>query len=106
MNSEFVKAGFDIKECSYWPPTYFPRNHFLINALIESYKTVTEMTVNLFPAAAQVTQKVMPNIAAFGAHYPGEGIIWDQTDEYLEIESLETTAKIYANAIYKLCMEV
>ena len=48
----------------------------------------------------------MPNIAAFGAHYPGEGIIWDQTDEYLEIESLETTAKIYANAIYKLCMEV
>lgn len=106
VNSEFVKAGFDIKECSYWPPTYFPRNHFLINALIESYKTVTGDGSEPISSSSASYSKVMPNIAAFGAHYPGEGIIWDQTDEYLEIESLETTAKIYANAIYKLCMEV
>lgn len=105
VNSHFRDAGFEGKECSYWPPTYFPRNHFLINALIESYRSVTGDDSEPISSSSASYSKVMPNIAAFGAHYPGEGIVWDQNDEYLEIDSLETTAKIYANAIYKLCTE-
>ena len=93
-------------ECTYWPPTYFPKNHFLIDALLKSYREVTGDDSEPVSGNSASYSKVMPNIAAFGAHYPGEGIIWDQTDEYLEIDSLERTAKIYANAIYKLCMEI
>ena len=48
----------------------------------------------------------MANIAAFGAHYPGEGIAWEQIDESLEIDTLIKTTKIYANAIYRLCTEI
>lgn len=106
INSNFEEAGFDMVECTYWPPTYFPKNHFLIDALLKSYREVTGDDSEPVSGNSASYSKVMPNIAAFGAHYPGEGIIWDQTDEYLEIDSLERTAKIYANAIYKLCMEI
>lgn len=106
VNSIFEGAGFEKKECTYWPPTYFPKNHFLINALLDVYREVAGDDSDPVSSGSASYSKVMPNIAAFGAHYPGQGIIWDQTDEYLDIESFEKTANIYANAICKLCTEI
>lgn len=106
INSTFEKSGFQVNECSYWPPTYFPQNHFLIEALLKSYREVTGDDSEPVSGNSASYSKVMVNIAAFGAHYPGEGIIWDQTDEYLEIDTLIKTSKVYANAIYRLCTEI
>lgn len=106
VNSVFQEAGFQCTECTYWAPTYFPKNHFLINALMDAYEEVTGDDSDPVSSNSASYSKVMPNIAAFGAHYPGQGIIWDQTDEYLDIESLIQTCSIYASAIYKLCTEV
>lgn len=106
IREHFEKAGFVEMESTAWPPTYFPQNHFLITALLECYREVTGDDSEAVVSNSASYSKVMPNIAAFGAHYPGEGIAWDQKDEYLEIHTLERTAVIYANAIYKLCTEV
>lgn len=106
IENHFKEAGFEKIECTSWAPTYFPENHFLITALLEAYREITKENSDPVSSSSVGYSKVMPNIAGFGAHYPGEGIIWDQTDEYLEIDSLEKTAKIYANAIYKLCTEI
>lgn len=106
INSTFEKAGFQVNECSYWPPTYFPQNHFLIEALLKSYREVTGDDSEPVSGNSASYSKVMVNIAAFGAHYPGEGIIWDQTDEYVEIDTLIKTSKVYANATHRLCTEI
>ena len=106
INSTFEKEGFQINECSYWPPTYLPKNHFLIEALLKSYREVTGDDSEPVSGTSASYSKVMANIAAFGAHYPGEGISWEQTDESLEIDTLIKTTKIYANAIYRLCTEI
>ena len=106
INSTFEKEGFQINECSYWPPTYLPKNHFLIEALLKSYREVTGDDSEPVSGTSASYSKVMANIAAFGAHYPGEGISWEQIDEYLEIDTLIKTTKIYANAIYRLCTEI
>ncbi|MDD5986856.1 MAG: Sapep family Mn(2+)-dependent dipeptidase [Eubacteriales bacterium] len=103
INQLFEEAGFRKVSCNYWPPTYFPRNHFLIHALLESYREVTGDESEPVSGSSASYAKAMPNVAAFGAHFPGEGIIWDQTDEYIEIDSLVKTAKIYARSIYQLC---
>ena len=88
------------------PPTYLPKNHFLIEALLKSYREVTGDDSEPVSGTSASYSKVMANIAAFGAHYPGEGISWEQTDESLEIDTLIKTTKIYANAIYRLCTEI
>lgn len=106
VNDNFKGMGFEVKECLYWPPTYFPKNHFLINALLESYREVTGDDSEPVSSNNASYSKVMPNIAAFGPHYPGETLMWDLSDEYLEIDALEKTAKVYADAIYKLCTEM
>ena len=105
INSTFEKEGFQINESSYWPPTYLPKNHFLIEALLKSYREVTGDDSEPVSGTSASYSKVMANIAAFGAHYPGEGITWEQIDESLEIDTLIKTTKIYANAIYRLCTE-
>ena len=74
INSTFEKEGFQINECSYWPPTYLPKNHFLIEALLKSYREVTGDDSEPVSGTSASYSKVMANIAAFGAHYPGEGI--------------------------------
>ncbi len=106
INSAFERNGFRINECSYWAPTYFPKNHFLIEALLKSYREVTGDDSEPVLGNSASYSKVMANIAAFGAHYPEDGIIWDQTDEYIGINTLIKTSKIYANAIYRLCTEI
>ncbi len=106
IQKQFAEAGFSEEECTYWPPTYFPKNHFLIKALLETYREETGDVSEPVSSNSASYAKVIPNVAAFGAHYPGEGIIWDQNDEYLDIDSLEQTARIYAKAIYKLCTEI
>lgn len=106
INSEFASAGFSQAECQYWAPTYFPKNHFLIRALLDSYREVTGNEAEPVSGNSSSYSKVMPNVAAYGAHFPGESIIWDQTDEYIDIDSLKLAANIYANAIHRLCTEV
>lgn len=106
IQGQFDRAGFEEVECTHWQPTYFPKNHFLINALLETYREVTGDISEPVSSNSASYAEVIPNVAAFGAHYPGEGIIWDQNDEYMDIDSLELTANIYAEAIYKLCTEV
>ena len=106
INSLFAQAGFRNTECTYWPPTYFPKNHFLITALLDSYREVSGDESAPVSSTSASYSKIMPNIAAFGAHYPGQGIIWDQSDEYVDLDSLKITAEIYASAIYKLCTEI
>lgn len=105
-NRIFTEQGFEIVGCDYWPPTYFPENHFLVKVLLESYREITRDDSNPVSSCSASYSKAIPNIVSFGAHFPGEVIMWGQTNEFLEITALKKTAQIYANAILKLCSEV
>ena len=37
LKEVFNSNGFDEFECSYWDPVYFPKEHFLIKALLKAY---------------------------------------------------------------------
>lgn len=102
ITDSFVKNGFQQKENSYWDPIYFPKEHFLIKALLKAYRDVTKDTSEPISSGSGSYSKVMPNIAAFGAIFPGESQAWHQVNEYIDIDNLIKMSEIYATAIYEL----
>ena len=46
--------------------------------------------------------RAFPNIVAFGANMPGHVDLCHQVNEYIDIDTLIDSAKIYAEAIYRL----
>ena len=44
----------------------------------------------------------MENAIAYGALYPGDPDVMHEADEFIRIDRLILTSKIYADAIYRL----
>ena len=98
----FGTEGFEEAERSYWNPVYFPKEHFLIEALLKSYRQVTRDRTEPVVCGSGSYSKVIPNIAAFGAIFPGGNQAWHRVNEFIEIDSLLKMTEIYANAIIEL----
>ena len=102
LQDSFLENGFSPVENSYWDPTYFPREHFLIKALLKAYQKVTKDKSEPTYSGSGSYSKSIPNIAAFGAIFPGESLAWHQKNEYIDLDSLVKTCRIYAEAMYEL----
>ncbi len=98
----FNKSGFAEVENTYWEPVYFPREHFLIKALLKAYRQVTKDFGEPIASGSGSYSKIIPNIAAFGAIFPGENPAWHRVNEYIDIDDMMKMAEIYAAAIYEL----
>ena len=102
LQDRFLEQGFEPVENSFWDPIYFPQEHFLIKALLKAYQRVTKDKSEPTYSGSGSYSKSIPNIAAFGAIFPGESLAWHQKNEYIEIDSLLKTCRIYAEAICEL----
>ena len=98
----FEENAFRETEHTAWNPVYFPKDHFLIESLLKVYRKVTKDKGEPIVSGSGSYSKVIPNIAAFGAIFPGESQAWHQINEYIEIGNLLKMAEIYAEAIYEL----
>ncbi len=94
----FVNNGFREIENTYWDPIYFPKEHFLIKILLDAYQYVTKDYREPISSGSGSYSKVMPNVAAFGAIFPGESQAWHQVNEYIDIDNLMKMTEIYATA--------
>jgi len=99
---KFEDNSFLLVENTYWDPVYFPKEHFLIKALLKAYQQVTKDTSEPIASGSGSYSKVMPNIAAFGAIFPGESEAWHRVNEFIDIDNLIELTEIYATAAYEL----
>ena len=102
VRDAFLDQEFVPTENSYWAPIYFPREHFLIEALLKSYQKITKDKSEPTYSGSSSYAKSIPNIAAFGAIFPGESLAWHQKNEYIDIDNLLKTCEIYSEAICEL----
>lgn len=100
--AKFQESGFHVVENTFWDPVYFPKDHFLIKALLKAYREVTKDTSEPISSGSGSYSKVIPNIAAFGAIFPGESEAWHRVNEFIDIDSLVKLAEIYGVAAYEL----
>ncbi len=86
-------------------PHHVPADTELVSNLLAAYHEETGM-----PAEAQSTgggtyAKVLKQGVAFGAAFPDEEDLAHQANEYASISHLMKAARIYANALMRLCAE-
>ncbi|MEA4903097.1 dipeptidase PepV [Desulfitobacterium sp.] len=86
-------------------PHYVPKDSPIVTALLSAYKDVTGQDGEAFAIGGGTYAKVMPQGVAFGPTLPGEPEIIHCPDEYISIDNLILTTKIYAQAILNLALD-
>ena len=97
--------GFRLTDVSMTPPHHVPADSELVTSLLAAYHEETGL-----PAVAESTgggtyAKVLKQGVAFGASFPDDEDLAHQAGEYVYLTKMILAAKIYANALMKLCAE-
>ena len=86
------------------PAHYMPADSELVSTLIKVYRDVTgEANAQPVTMEGGTYARTLKNAVAFGPLFPGEPQVAHSADEYVNLDSLEKAANIYAQAIYALC---
>lgn len=87
-------------------PVYFEPDSRMVQDLWDIYKEHTgDIESQPMVMGGGTYAKATPGIIAYGALFPGDEDLMHQKDECIEISRFLQTAKIYADAIYKLSSE-
>lgn len=95
-------AGIRLVEGDEKDPLYVPADNFMIKALQKVYEEVTGEKADLISIGGGTYARAIKNAVAFGPLFPGREETAHQKNEYIEIEDLIKSTKIYAEAIYEL----
>lgn len=97
------KYGLTCKEYDWLKSIYIPKDHFLIQSLMEVYQEVTkDMTSKPMSSGGATYARALDNCVAFGAILPGAAKTEHQPNEHIVLQDIFISLEIYAKAIYKL----
>ena len=114
VNTEFekVKSGIDgLKEYidnlevnlyNVNPKLYVPKDSYLVKTLTNIFEEETGMNAEPIATGGGTYARAFDNCVAFGAIMPGEEETYHKANEFINIENLMKSTKIYARAIYEL----
>lgn len=86
-------------------PLYVPKDSQLVKTLTKVFHQKTGLNSEAIAIGGGTYARAFPNCVAFGANMPGQKDMCHQVDEFLDIDTLILSAKIYAEAIYALGIE-
>ena len=88
------------------PPVYMDMDSPMVSKLMAAYIDETgEKDAEPIVMSGGTYAKMIDNTLAFGALFPDEENTMHQANEKLSIDSLMKMARIYARALYSLCIE-
>lgn len=111
--SEKVRAGFEkavtraglaIDEWNGNEPHYVDENSEFIKTLLSVYTELTNKNGHCIAIGGGTYVHNVDGGVAFGAEFPGTESRMHGADEFISLEHLTLSAKIYAEAILRLCM--
>ncbi len=83
-------------------PHHVPKEHKVVSGLVKVYSEVTGQPGYAFAIGGGTYSRTMPNTVAFGFNFPGDTDTCHMPDEYVDIEKLMLSVKIFAHAIAEL----
>ena len=81
---------------------YISKDNYLVKTLCRIYNEETHSNLEPATIGGGTYARAFDNCVCFGPNFPGHKDMCHQTDEFVEIENLILTCKIYARAIYEL----
>ena len=103
MRPVLEKYDIGVVKSLYKPPLYYPADSEIVQTLLSVYREHTgdEKSQPLVIGGGTYARE-MENAIAYGALYPGDPDVMHEADEFIRIDRLILTSKIYADAIYRL----
>ncbi|GEL66399.1 M20 family metallopeptidase [Marinilactibacillus psychrotolerans] len=95
--------GLKFQKFDELPSLYVPKESSLVKTLMDIYKEKTGDLKEPMTSGGATYARSMPNMVAFGAHFPGSPSLAHQENEGIIVEELYKAMDIYAEAIYQLC---
>lgn len=97
---EYINVNFETT--NYMPALYIPKDDYLVKTLCKIYNEETNSNLEPIPIGGATYARAFKNCISFGANFPGNKDMCHQTDEFISIDNLINSCKIYAKAIYEL----
>ena len=84
------------------PGLFIPKDSEMIQCLLKAYQETTGRSEEPITIGGGTYSRALKNFVAFGPLFPGQKELAHEKDEYVNIEDLILSAKIYAQALYGL----
>ena len=98
VNSSNIKVNFGGEK----EALYIPKDNPLVVTLCDIFNKKTGLNAMPIAIGGATYARAFNNCISYGANMPGHIDLCHQVDEYIEIDNLITSSKIYAEAIYEL----
>ena len=86
-------------------PHHVPAEHKVVKGLLKVYHEVTGLDAYAFAIGGGTYSRMMPNTVAFGLNFPGDTDTCHMPDEFIDIDKMMLSVKIFAHAIATLAAE-
>jgi succinyl-diaminopimelate desuccinylase len=97
------RYGLEYKEFDWLAPIYVPKDHFIVQTLMNEYRQQTGDEVSEPIASGGATYaRAIENCVAFGALFPNEPVTEHQPNERVVLANLYDAMQIYALAMFEL----
>ena len=97
--------GFAFTDVEKKPAHHVPADSELVSSLLAAYHEETGLEPMAMATGGGTYAKVLKQGVAFGASFPDDEDLAHQAGEYATISGLLKAAKVYANALVRLCAE-
>lgn len=95
----------DLKILTHHEAHHVPKDSALVQSLLKAYADVTGLEPFAFGIGGGTYAKALPQGVAFGPVFRGEPEVIHCPDEYISIENILLTTKVYAQAILNLAAD-
>ncbi len=96
----YLNVDFDTID--YRPPLHISKENILVKTLCDIYNKETNSKLEPIAIGGATYARAFDNCISFGANFPGDKDMCHQTDEFINIDKLLLSCKIYAEAIIAL----
>lgn len=110
LNTIFLKyrklvtffEDIEVTELNRQEPLYVPQDDYLVKTLVDIFNQKTGMDSKPIAIGGGTYARAFNNFISYGVTMPGEKDMCHQVDEFIKLDDLLLSSKIYATAIYEL----
>lgn len=95
-------SEFEVSIVGKQEPLYVEKDNYLVKTLVDIFNKKTGQNAKPIAIGGGTYARAFENFISYGATMPGDKDMCHQVDEFIEIDKLILSAKIYAEAIYEL----
>ncbi len=101
-NLKSTFSNLDVQKLGIQEPLFDEKDNYLVKTLVDIFNKKTNSSSLPIAIGGGTYARAFPNCISYGATMPGDKDMCHQVDEFIEIDKLILSTKIYADAIYEL----